>query len=263
MGATRQRLLALVGAGGGDEHLGARGAGRGPARPRRRRHPHRPPAASPPRVSRARRSIRQAVSVASGYAAHSSQLRPAGRGSALRAGTTTRSAWPPHRCSPRIWNPGPSGASLPRATMSATGDTAGLSTTSSPGARSVTLLPTDSTTPGHVAARHVRQRGAGLPTGEPQVHVVQGARPGGHPHVVGPRLGVVDLAPAVGAGRLVEDPGVHGGDATDSGLRRRSPRPTRRSDHDLEGIGLDAHRRPSAPGRPSRRRRRRRAAGRR
>src|SRR3954447_1090967 len=53
-----------------------------------------------PAATRARRSIRYAVSVASGYAAHSSHERPAGRCTTFRDGATAHWACPPHVCSP-------------------------------------------------------------------------------------------------------------------------------------------------------------------
>ena len=83
----------------------------------------------------------------------------------LRAGTTTRSAWPPHRCSPRIWKPRPSGASSPWATIASIGATAGFTTTSSPGRPAVDPVADLLDDAGHVAARHVGQRRPGLARG--------------------------------------------------------------------------------------------------
>ena len=92
--------------------------------------------------------------------------------------------------------------------MSATGDTPGLTTTSSPTASRSTASPTASTTPVTSQPGHVRQRRLRQAPRDPQVHVVEGAGDDADAHVVGAELGRVDLAPAVGAGRLVQDPCV-------------------------------------------------------
>ena len=91
--------------------------------------------------------------------------------------------------------------------MSATGETPGLTTTSSPTA-------TPSTSPdrvddaGDVAAGHVRQRRLRHARGDPQVHVVERAGDDPDAHVVGAERRAGRSPPAVRAGRLVQDPGV-------------------------------------------------------
>jgi hypothetical protein len=81
----------------------------------------------------------------------------------LRAGTVRSSPWPPHRCSPTIWNPGCIGASSPWATTISMGETAGLTTTSSPTPIPVTPEPTDSTTPATSQPGTWGSFGRGLP----------------------------------------------------------------------------------------------------
>ena len=93
--------------------------------------------------------------------------------------------------------------------MSATGDTAGLITTSSPTATLRDVVADGLDDAGDVAPGHVRQRRLGQPAGDPQVHVVEGAGDDADLHVVAAERRQVDRAPAVRPGRLVEDPRVH------------------------------------------------------
>ena len=92
--------------------------------------------------------------------------------------------------------------------MSATGDTPGLTTTSSPTAMPSTSGPDRLDHAGDVAARHVGHRWLGQSAGGPQVEVVERARHDADLHLVGGRRRQLDLPPPIASGRLVEDPGV-------------------------------------------------------
>ena len=130
------------------------------------------------------------------------------------------------------------------------GATAGLTTTSSPGATSTTCSPTDSTTPATSQPGHVREgAGAGSPAVSQRSMWLRADATGPDPHVVGPDGWVVDLALAVGPGRLVQDPGAHGATVT------RAPGTVGGSDDAGEGVGLDSDaERAAGPRRGARRR---------
>ena len=111
--------------------------------------------------------------------------------------------------------------------MSATGDTPGLTTTSSPTAIPSTPCTDGVDHAGDVAPGHVRQRWLGHAAGDPEVHVVQRAGDDLDAHVVRPEVGELDRSPAVGARRFVKDPCAH---STSSG-----------SDVHDGGVGIDRH----------------------
>ena len=62
--------------------------------------------------------------------------------------------------------------------------------------------------PGDVATGYVGHRWLGQPAGRPQVEMVESARHHAELHLVGARRRQLDLAPPIGSGRFVEDPGV-------------------------------------------------------
>ena len=93
--------------------------------------------------------------------------------------------------------------------MSATGETPGLTTTSSPTAMPVDGVADRVDDAGDVAAGHVRQRRLRQAPRDPQVHVVEGAGDDPDAHVVGAERAAGRSSPhRYAAGRLVQDPGV-------------------------------------------------------
>ena len=105
--------------------------------------------------------------------------------------------------------PSPIGLSSPSAITSSIGDTAGLITTSSPTATCVTFAPTPSTTPATSQPGTWGSGGFGMPRVTHRSMWLSALATDGDAHLVGPGLGQLHLTPAVGTGRLVEDPCVH------------------------------------------------------
>ena len=91
---------------------GAQPPGQAPAPPRDTPPPMPTMSTDSPAVSRARRSIRQAVRWRAGRRRTPPTTGRPARPRRCGPGPTTRSAWPPQRCSPTIWKPAASGESF-------------------------------------------------------------------------------------------------------------------------------------------------------